>query len=147
MKHKKSGKNAAGFSLIELMIVVAVLGILSAIAIPAYGNYLMRARLTEAFSGLGSAQLAAEEYWQNTHTYADFDTGTPSRMPPAGTNFTFSLLNASASAFTLKATGKGQAAGFVYTIDQAGKRTSTLPTAWGSSDNCWIDRKGGQCVQ
>jgi len=147
MNKNKRSKNAAGFSLIELMIAVAIIGILSAIAIPAYGNYLMRARLTEAFTALGSAQTAAEEYWSNKHTYVDFDTETPSRMPPAGTNFNYSLVSPSASGFKIKATGKGQAAGFNYTIDQSGKRTSDLPAGWSSSDSCWIDRKGGQCVQ
>jgi type IV pilus assembly protein PilE len=147
MNKNKRSKNAAGFSLIELMIAVAIIGILSAIAIPAYGNYLMRARLTEAFSALSSTQNAAEEYWANQHTYVGFDAGTPSRMPPAGTNFTYTLVNPSPSGFTIKATGKGQAAGFNYTIDQSGKRTSDLPAGWGSSDSCWIDRKGGQCVQ
>jgi len=140
-------RHTSGFTLIELMIVVAVIGILGAIAIPAYGDYLMRARLTEAFTGLASVQASAEEYWSNQHTYVGFDQDTPSRMPPAGENFTFSLSGTSASAYIVTATGRGRAAGFVYTIDQGGKRTTSAPAAWGSSTSCWIDRKGGQCVQ
>lgn len=140
--------NTSGFSLIELLIAVAVIGILSAIAIPAYGNYVMRSRLTEAFTGLSLAQTSAEEYWSNKHTYVGFDTDTPSRLPAASANFTFGYSGASDSAFTVTATGRGQAAGFVYTIDQGGKRATTAsPTGWGTSASCWIDRKGGQCVQ
>lgn len=141
-------RTTSGFTLIELMIAVAIIGILSAIAIPAYGSYVLRARLTEAFSGLGSVQVAAEDYWSNKHTYIGFDTDTPSRMPPAGANFTFALSGATDSAFTLTATGKAAALGFTYTINQAGQRATTaVPTGWTASTSCWIDRKGGLCVQ
>lgn len=147
MKRHTSGSKPAGFTLIELMIVVAVIGILGAIALPAYGNYVMRARLTEAFTGLASVQTSAEEYWSNKHTYVDFEKDTPARMPPDGENFTFSYSGATDSAYTVTATGRGKASGFTYTIDQGGKRTSSGPTGWGSSTSCWIDRKGGLCVQ
>ncbi|MDN4051512.1 type IV pilin protein [Massilia sp. YIM B02763] len=144
-----SPRRARGFTLIELLIVVAIVGILSAIAVPQYRDYVIRARLTEAFTGLGSVQTAAEEFWNNNHTYEHLDQGTPSRMPSAE-NFDFTLVSASDSAFVVKATGKNQMVGFSYTIDQNGNR-KTLGTfnanAWGTSDSCWIDRKGSTCVQ
>lgn len=134
-----------GFTLIEVLIVVAIIGILTAIAVPQYRDYVIRARLTEAFTGLGGVQTAAEEFWGNNHTYADFD-----RLPPTTTssNFTYALSGASESAYTVTATGTGQMTGFKYTIDQNGNR-ATISTAnnWGTSTNCWIDRKGSACVQ
>jgi type IV pilus assembly protein PilE len=139
----------AGFSLIELLAVVAIIGILTAVAVPMYGNYVTRSRLVEAFSGLGAAQTGAEEYWNNNHTYLGFDTATPRRLPPNG-NFSFSLdaTKTSDSAYVIIANGTGPVSGFTYTIDQNGVRATTAaPTGYGTSTSCWIDRKGGQCVQ
>lgn len=143
----------SGFSLIELLIVIAIIGILTAIAVPAYGGYVMRSRLVEAFSGLGSAQTSAEDYWSSNHTYVDFDkvdASHPRRLPPNSSNFTFTLSNPSDSAYTVTATGNtgSPVAGFTFTIDQNGNRATTAaPTGYGTSTSCWIDRKGGQCVQ
>lgn len=142
----------AGFTLIELLIVVAIIGILGAVAVPAYGGYVTRSRLVEAFSGLGAAQTTAEDYWNNNHTYVGLDTVDathPRRLPPDSANFTFTLDSSktSDSAYTIVATGKGPVANFTYTIDQNGTRTTAAPSAYGNSSSCWIDRKGGQCVQ
>lgn len=54
-----------GFTLIELMIVVAIIGILAAIAIPAYQDYTIRAKVTEGLSLAASAKTAIEETYQN----------------------------------------------------------------------------------
>ena len=54
-----------GFTLIELMIVVAIIGILAAIAIPAYQDYTIRAQVSEGLSLTGAAKVAVTEYWQD----------------------------------------------------------------------------------
>jgi type IV pilus assembly protein PilE len=138
-----------GFSLIELMIAVAIIGILTAIAVPAYGGYVLRTRLTEAYTGLAGFQPTAEQYWSNNRTYADVGTASlAQRQPPDTGNFTYALSATSASAYTLTATGAGPATGFVFTIDQSGNRATTdAPTGWTLNDACWIDRKEGTCSQ
>jgi type IV pilus assembly protein PilE len=130
-----------GFTLIEVMIAVAIVGILTAIALPQYRDYVTRARLGEAFSALSAVQPSAEQYWSNNRTFANFDN-----LPANTTNFTYALSNSSASTYTVTATGIGKAAGFVFTINQSGTRATTAG-AWGTSTSCWIERKGGACIQ
>ncbi len=54
-----------GFTLIELMIVVAIIGVLAAVAIPAYSNYVRKAKLTEVTNAMGAVGSAAIEYYQS----------------------------------------------------------------------------------
>lgn len=59
-------KNQQGFTLIELMIVVAIIGILAAIAIPAYQDYTIRAQVSEGMSLASGVRTAVSEYYQAT---------------------------------------------------------------------------------
>ena len=64
-------KKQQGFTLIELMIVVAIIGILAAIAIPAYQDYTIRAQVSEGLNLSGAAKAAVTEYYQDR---GDFPT-------------------------------------------------------------------------
>lgn len=135
---------AQGFTLIEIMITLAIVGVLSAVALPAYRDYVTRARLTEAFSALSAVQPAAEQLWSNTRSFATVSTV----LPPATATFTYTASDATASAYTVTATGAAQALGFVFTINQAGTRATTgVPTGWTANSACWVDKRGGTCVQ
>ena len=58
-----------GFTLIELMIVVAIIGVLAAVAIPQYQNYVARAQVSEGFSLLGSGKMAVAEYYNENGSF------------------------------------------------------------------------------
>ena len=76
-------KKEQGFTLIELMIVVAIIGILAAVALPAYQNYTNRAKVTEALSVAAAAKLAVAETF--TSTGALPTTNTEAGLPAANT--------------------------------------------------------------
>ena len=132
-----------GFTLIELMITVVIVGILTAIAVPSYAKYVLRTKLTDAYAGLAGVQPLAEQHWANTNTFEEF-----AGVPATTDSFTFALASASATAYTVTATGKNAAAGFVFTIDQNGRRATTaVPSGWTASPSCWVRDKGAVCSQ
>jgi type IV pilus assembly protein PilE len=140
-----STRSARGFTLVEVMIAVAIVGILASIALPAYSDYMMRGRIPDATSRLSSLQVQFEQYFQDNRTYA----GAPACAADTTTSryFNFNCPTANATQFSLQATGKGSMTGFVFTIDQAGtKQTTAVPSGWNlPAGNCWVNRKDGSC--
>lgn len=137
---------AHGFTLIELMVVVAVVAILASVALPAYTDYIRRGALPEAFSGLSSAQVKMEQYFQDSRSFVTSGTTCGSSLT-ATTYFTFSCAG-TATTYTFTATGKtGTAAsGHIYTIDQTGaKATSTFKGSAVSGKSCWLSKSTSEC--
>lgn len=125
-----------GFTLIELMIAVALVAILAAVALPSYQEYVRRGNIPEATGGLGQGRITMEQWFQDNRTYVG------AACPGNGKNFNFGCVTTAAT-FTITATGKSGMAGFTYTIDQNNARTSVTP--WGNGLTCWITRKGESC--
>lgn len=142
-------KTQKGFTLVELMIVVAIVGILSSIAIPAYTSYVLRGKLTEAVTELSTMRVKLEQYFQDNRSYAGACAAGTVAPLPSGKYFTYTCPTLTASAFTVTATGvvaKGTGA-FVYTVDQDNtKQTTDAPADWGAMPvNCWVTKKGEGC--
>jgi type IV pilus assembly protein PilE len=142
-----------GFTMIELMIVVAIVAILAAISIPAYNDYVTRSKITEATSTLSSLRVRMEQYYQDNRSYVTAAGVCGAAMPvsPAVKYFSFTCVGAATTYLVIAngATGSGSMAGFIYTIDQSNnKQTTAAPAAWAAAVMpavCWITKKGGTC--
>ena len=147
----KNFRHSQGFSLIELMIVVVIIALLAAFAVPAYSDYVMRARIPDATSALANKRIQAEQFFQDNRRYDDGAWGNNRACAvEIGTTFDFSCSVQTQNTYTIQAVGKGRMSGFSYTIDQNNARQTTVvapaPNGWQSpAVNCWITNKGGAC--
>jgi len=121
-----------GFTLIELMIVVVLIGILAAIALPAYQDYTKRAKRAEAKQGLLELQLQQEKFRANNPNYAV----AASLAIPTSAYYNFAVPAAGANSYSITATPTGSQAGDecgTFAMNQNGEDHSG---AYADS-NCW----------
>jgi len=138
-------KRFNGFSLIELLVVVAIVGILAAIALPAYRDYVTRGKLAEAYSFLGAQRVKMEQYYADMR---DYTTGCVAYPPATGKYFTLTCDTLAVNTYRVVATGKASegTGSFVFTIDQNNNRATTgVPAGWTAQAGCWIRNKTGDC--
>jgi type IV pilus assembly protein PilE len=140
-----------GFTLIEVMITVAIIAILAAVALPSYRDYITRGRLSDARHQLATLAAQMEQYYQDNRRYMTAAAGTTCgvTMPTATASPYFTITCAPPSGgtdqtYVVQAQGSGSVTGFTFTINQTGTRvTSAAPTGWAASPACgWIVRKG-----
>ena len=129
--------NERGFTLVEIMITVAIIGILAAIAIPSYTDYVKQGKAAEATSTLADARVRMEQYFQDNRTY----DGGP--CPVAGEHFTYDCGAPDATTYTITATGVDDMSAFSFDINQDNTKNSTFDGHSGAG--CWLTSKGGTC--
>jgi type IV pilus assembly protein PilE len=151
MHRRPSIRQLLGFTLIELMITVAVIAVLAAVAYPSYTDYVRRGRVPEATGALMTARVRLEQYYQDNRNYGS--TSTACGVSFANTTaFTLSC-NCGASGCTnqnyvVTATGNASAgmSGYTFTINELNeRRTTAFPGATGLPAACWLTKKGGTC--
>jgi type IV pilus assembly protein PilE len=144
------------FTLIELMMTIAVVGILTAIALPSYRDYVTRGKITEATSNLADMRVKLEQFFQDNRTYVGACVSTSTAPLPTGMKyFTFACPTLTATTFSVTATGITEQGmdGFVYTVDQTNTQATTITAGsasatagWTGNAACWVIRKGGSCT-
>lgn len=149
-------KTQNGFSLIELMIVVVIIGILMAVALPNYSDYVIRGKIPDATSGLSSKRVQMEQWFQDNRTYVGATACNADTTTSQYFDFSCSVAG-TATNFTLQAAGKASMAGFTYRIDEGGNKSTaiaapaptrwqaTSPTAPATTGGCWVTNAGGSC--
>lgn len=151
-----SKQRTSGFTLIELMTVVAIVAIIASFALPAYNDYVRRSQLTEAFTNLSDFRIRMEQYYQDNRTYSNAGACGAS-LPTAGNSRYFGYACAldttvgapAGQSYTMTATGSNaNTSGFVFTINQTNTRvTTSIASAWNAgvlpadAGTRWVDRK------
>jgi len=159
-------QRARGFTLLELMIVIAVIAILAAIALPSYQDYITRATFAEAQGSLADLRVKMEQYYQDNRRYSTTTGGGTCGIPggntptaPNARYFTYSCVPGTNTAtgdqsYVVTATGVAAQGtdGILFTINQDQARTTTVNggtsmanKGYASNGGCWIRKKPSQC--
>lgn len=154
-----------GFTLIEMMVTVAILAIVASFAVPSYQEYIIRGKLTEATANLADLRVKLEQYYQDNRNYGptngrcgdtnnDGDGNDAGEIPDLPNQRYFAIActvavgqqGYTASATSVANQGLGTAASYRYTLNEANLRqTTAFSGATGLPKNCWISKKAASC--
>jgi len=134
-----------GFTLLELMIVVAVIGILASIALPGYTDYIKKGKAAEATSNLADLKIKAEQFFQDSRTYNGVNcapvetkyfnyacTKTDGTGSPDASGYRFTATGISAQGMS----------GFSFSVNEANAKTSQYDGGTAVT-GCWATKKAG----
>ncbi len=127
--NKKSLNKAKGFTLIELMIVVAIIGILAAVALPAYQTYTTKAKFSEVILATSAAKIEVEIGRQTGIALVDLDDGANGVVAATATTMTASVVTADG---VITATSTAEAGAKTYILTPS----AGVPVEWTKTGTC-----------
>ena len=158
---------ARGFTLIELMITIAIIAVLTAVAFPSYTDYVTRSKLAEAYAHLADLRVKMEQSYLDNRRYSTTAAGGTCGVPGGNTptalgtkyfDFTCASSNPNAAGdqeYVLTASGKASESlsGIAFTINHGNARATTVTASTPMADkgytagttDCWVRRKPATC--
>jgi len=155
-----------GFTIIELMIAVAVIAVLTAIALPSYTDYVTRSKFAEAYAHLADLRVKMEQAYLDNRRYSSNAGGgtcgvaggnTPTAQDTKYFDFTCASSNPNAAGdqeYVLTAAGKASESlsGIAFSINHANSKTTAVNPSTPMADKgyqtnatCWVRKKPQQC--
>lgn len=158
-------RSARGFTLIEVMITIAVIAIIAAVALPSYTDYALRSKFAEATGHLADLRVKMEQYYMDNRRYSSTAGGGTCGIPGGNTPtvtdaryFTYACAPSNANAagdqqFVLTASGIAAQglAGIAFTVNHANTKAtvvtggSVMATHGYADAACWVRKKPSQC--
>lgn len=141
-----------GFTLIELMTVVAIVGVLGMIALPTFRDHLIRGQLTDGTNGLSTIRAQMERYYLDNRTYASVSASIVTPCAATDNSVVFGNFRVScqgtpdATTYTLQAVGSGASAGFTFTLNQLDVHATTAAArGWNTCTTQWLTKRAQTC--
>ncbi|MEK9774571.1 MAG: type IV pilin protein [Quisquiliibacterium sp.] len=130
-------KSCLGFSLLELMIAVAVVGILAAVALPSYQDFVRKGRRAEAREAL-TRVMQAQERWRSNNVSYSAELATELKQPATSVdgNYAISVSGASGTGYTVTATAQAKQSGDTA-CPSITVTVAATTTTYGPSNACW----------
>lgn len=153
-------KLGTGFSLIELLIVITIVGIMAAVALPSYTGYVLRSKFTEPTAQLSDMRVKLEQFYQDNRNYGATAAICGAALPVAASVRYFAYtcdwgVIGTNQGFTVTATGivAQGTDGIVFTIDQSNARTTVITGGTSianagftvGASTCWVQKKPAVC--
>jgi type IV pilus assembly protein PilE len=150
VKALASPRNASGFSALELLAAVTIVGILASLVVPSYHVYVARSRVLDAAMQLSDHRAKMEQYFLDRRSYVDASGNCGIATPRSASGDAFDLAcAATASTYRVTVAGRmdGGMAGFAFAVDETGARvTLAVPQGWTRTPDCWTTRPDGSCL-
>ena len=143
-----STRKTRGFTLLEVMITVAIVGILAAVALPSYADYVTRSKIIDGTTKLGDFKSKMDKFFMDNRTYLNGAACGLTPLVPAPSDYFVITCGATATTYTVTATGipaNGMPAAFIYQVNETNAKQSFGPAGWAGNATCWAVRKDGSC--